>query len=132
MTRFRRDLTLAGLGGLVVGLLLALGATWLVTSGGFDPPLPYAVVALLLVILLGGFSLAEIPLMIFALRRLSGGHVGNQRIVVGVNALYVLFAAVYAAPIILLTGKVTWGLALSVFCVVRFVSSLVLVREPAP
>ena len=132
MSRFRRNLTLAGIGGLLASFLLAGISVWVVTSGMLTPPLPHRPVTLLLAIILGGFSLAEIPVMIFAMRRLSAEHLDNQRVVAGLNALYVFFAAVYGAPVTLLTGSLSWGLALCTLSVVRFVTSLAFVREPAP
>jgi hypothetical protein len=129
MSRFRRNLILAGIGGLLASLLLAVVSTWMVTSGMLNPPLPYRSVALLLVILLGGFSLAEIPMMIFTMRRLAAERTDNHRVVAGLNALYVLFAAVYGVPVSLLTGSVGWGLTLCALSLVRFVTSFSLVQE---
>ena len=130
MSRFRRNLMLAGSGGLLASLLLALVSTWMVTSGILSPPLPYRSVALLLVIVLGGFSLAEIPIMIFTMRRLSAERTDNHRVVAGLNTLYVLFAAVYGVPVSLLTGSVGWGLTLCALSLVRFVTSLAFVQGP--
>ncbi len=129
MSPFRRNLLLAGIGGLLASLLLAATSSWLVTSAILSPPLPYRLVAWLLVVILGIFSLAEIPVMVFAMRRLSAECTGNSRLVAGLNALYVFFAAVYGAPVGLLTGSVGWGLALSALSVVRLVTSLLFVRE---
>jgi len=130
MSCFRRNLMLAGIAGLLAGLLLAVVSMWLVTSGILSPPLPYRSVALLLVVVLGGFSLAEIPIMILTMRRLSAESTDNHRVVAGLNALYVLFAAVYGVPVSLLTGSVGWGLVLCAFSLVRFVTSLAFVQEP--
>lgn len=132
MGRFRRNLLIAGTGGLLASFVLAAISTWAVVGGILTPPLPYRPVALLLLILLGGFSIAEIPVMIFAMRRLSAEHTDNRRVVAGLNTLYVFFAAVYGAPAILVTGSVGWGLALCALSVVRFVTSFVYVREPIP
>ena len=129
MTRFRLNLILAGIGGLLASLLLAVVSTWMVTSGMLDPPLPYRSVALLLVVVLGGVSLAEIPMMIFTMRRLAAERTDNHRVVAGLNALYVLFAAVYGVPVSLLTGSVGWGLTLCALSLVRFVTSFSLVQE---
>ena len=130
MSRFRRNLMLAGISGLLASSLLAIVSTWLVTSKILSPPLPYRSVALLLVVVLGGFSLAEIPIMIFTMRRLSAESTDNHRVVAGLNALYVLFAAVYGVPVSLLTGSMGWGLALCALSLVRFITSLAFVQEP--
>ena len=130
MSRFRRNLILAGVGGLLASLLMAIGSSWAVTSGAVSPPLPYHAVTLLLAVLLAGFSLAEIPVMIFAMRRLSIERQGNHHVVAALNSLYVFFAAVYGVPVSLLTGSVCWGLALCALSVIRFATSLVFVQEP--
>lgn len=132
MGRFRRKLVLSGLAGLLTGALLASGSAWLVMSGKLRPPFPYRIVEVALVILLGGLSLAEIPLMLFALRRISTNQERNARTAATLNGFYVLFAAVYGVPVGLLTGNVTWTLFLSAFCIIRFATSLAFVREPAP
>lgn len=129
MSLFRRKLILAGIGGLLASLLLAAGTSWIVISGTLSPPLPYHPVTLLLVVILGGLSLAEIPVMVFTMRRLSSERQDNHRIVVGLNSLYVFFAAVYGVPVSLLTGNIGWGLALCALSVVRFATSLAFVQE---
>ncbi len=138
MERLRRDLLLTGVGGLLLAALLAAGAAWLVTSGTFKPPLPYPPIALLFAVLLGAFSLAEIPLMVYTIRRLeierrpgvNGDGQGNRPAVLGLNALYVFFAAVYAVPVMLFTGSLGWGLALCSLAVVRLASSVAFVARP--
>jgi hypothetical protein len=123
---------LSGLGGLVACWLLAGISAWLILAQVIEPLLPYSLVALLLVLVLGGFSLAEIPLMLFTLRRLMAERRGNTRVVCGLNALYVFFAAVYGTPVLLLTGNVAGGLALCGLGIVRFATSLIWVRESSP
>jgi hypothetical protein len=132
MSGFRRNLLLAGIGGLLASFALAAISACIVTSSILNPPLPHRPVALLLLVLLGGFSIAEIPVMIFAMRRLSAERTDNHRVVAGMNALYVFFAAVYGTPPILVTGSVGWGLALCALSVLRFATSLVFVRESVP
>ena len=133
MIGIRRILALSGLVGLLSGALLTGGSLWLVDSGILNPPLPYRIVEVVLVFMLVGISLAEIPLMIFAIRRLAGSSSGdNRRIAAILNGLYVLFAAIYAVPVSLLTGNVLWTLVLSALCIVRFATSMAFVREPVP
>jgi len=140
MDRLRRDLLLTGLGGLLLAALLAAVAAWLVTSGNLKPPLPHPLIASILGATFGAFSLAEIPLMVYALRRLEierrpaaggAGH-GNRPAVLGLNALYVFFAAVYGIPVILATGSLGWGLGLCGLALVRLATSYILVARPAP
>ncbi|MFN2183599.1 MAG: hypothetical protein ACK2UU_06390 [Anaerolineae bacterium] len=128
---FRRNLLLAGTGGLLAALLLAVLSAWLVGSGILHPPLPYVPVAILLAIVLGSFSLAEMPMMIFTMRRLAAERAENERLVVGLNALYVFFAAIYGVPVTLLAGNIGWGLGLCALSILRFATSSILVRETA-
>jgi hypothetical protein len=67
--------------------------------------------------------------MVFTMRRLVAERPDNQGVVMGLNALYVFFAAVYGAPVLLLTGSITWGLTLCALGLVRFIASLVFVHE---
>jgi hypothetical protein len=132
MSTFRRSLVVSGLVGLsACGLLAALGAR-LMASGTLEALLPHRLLVLLLGLVLGAFSLAEIPIMVFALRRLAVERRGNRGLVIGLNALYVFFAAVYGLPVLLLTGHLAWGLTLCSFGLLRFVTSLLFVREPGP
>jgi hypothetical protein len=131
MSRFRRNLLLSGLGGLLACGLLAAVAARLVAGGAVKPLLPYPTLVLLFVLIFGGFSVAEVPMMVFAMRRLLVERKGNYGFVLGLNAFYVFFAAVYGSPVLLLTGHLSWGLALCGLGVVRLMASLVFVREPA-
>lgn len=132
MSRSSRKLLLGGLGGLLCGVLVTAAAAWLIASSTIRPPLPHPPITLLLVVVLGGFSLAEIPLMIFAMRRLRSERSQNLAFVWGLNGLYVFFAAVYGLPVLLITGSIFWGLVLCGLVFVRFVTSLVFVREAHP
>ena len=100
------------------------------SNGTIPVLLPYPSVTLLLALVFGGFSLAEIPVMVFALRRLLIERQGNRGVVLALNALYVFFAAVYGLPVLLLTGSLGWGLALCGLGAVRLASSLLFLREP--
>jgi hypothetical protein len=139
MDTLRRDLLLTGLGGLLLAALLSAGATWLVTSHTVTPPLPYPLLTWTLAAIFCTFSLAEIPLMVYAMRRLeverrpaaAGTGLGNRPAVLGLNALYVLFAAVYGVPVMLFTGSLGVSLALCSLAVVRLVASVLFVARPA-
>jgi hypothetical protein len=124
-----RLLVTGGLGLLICAGLASL-AGGLVASGLIEPPLPYRPLTIALVVILGGFSLAEVPLMVYTLRRLAMERSANQAAVLGLHALYVCFAGVYGAPVPLLTGNLTWGLILSSLAVPRLVASLLFVRGP--
>ena len=128
--RLRRHMLLSGALGLVGCALVCALAIWLVSSGRLEPWFPQRWVVWVLVFLLGGFSLAEIPLMVFAMRRLAVERTENQGAVTGLNALYVFFAGVYGAPVFLLTGHIGWGLALSSLSLVRLIASWLFVAPP--
>ncbi len=130
MTRFRRHLLLSGTGGLLADGALAAVATWLTGSGTVPVLLPYPMVALLLALVLGGFSLAEVPMMVLAMRRLVAERRENVGFVLGLNALFVFFAAVYGVPVLLLTGNLGWGLGLCGLGLGRLAASLLCVHEP--
>ncbi|MGD8623632.1 MAG: hypothetical protein PVJ34_03775 [Anaerolineae bacterium] len=133
MNHFRRNILASGFAGLLACLLLAAFATWLVTGGRVKPPFPpFLPLTLVLVAILGGFSLLEVPLMVYALRRLAIERQANHKVVVGMNTLYVAFAAAYGLPILFITGDLTWSLALCSLSLVRFASSLLFVRQAAP
>jgi hypothetical protein len=130
VTRFRLNLLLAGLSGLLAGGLLAAICVWLIISETISPPLSHPAVTLISVLVFGGFSLAEIPMMVFAMRKLILERPGNHHVVMALNTLYVFFAAVYGVPVLLLAGSITWGLILCSLGLVRFVTSLIFVSEP--
>jgi hypothetical protein len=132
MSRFRLLVLLSGVGGLLASMPLAAVAARLVATDIISPLLPFRAVTLLFVVILAGFSLAEIPIMVFAMRRLLVERRGNHAIVLALNALYVFFATVYGVPLLLLTGDVGWGLALCSLGILRLVSSLIFVHEPVP
>lgn len=130
MSRLRRNLWWTGLAGLIVSLGTAAIGAWLAVSGTIPALLTHPGITLLLVLVFGGFSLAEIPMMVFALRRLLIERRGNRGVVLALNALYVFFAAVYGLPVLLLTGSVGWGLALCGLSAVRLATSLLFLQEP--
>jgi hypothetical protein len=138
VSRLRRNLVWSGLAGLLACGLLALLAVWLAKDGVIKALLPYPAIILLLVLVFGAFSVAEIPMMVFAMRRLlverrasvSHKRRGNEGFVLGMNALFVFFAAVYGAPVLVLTGSLGWGLALCALGIVRLAASLIFVIPP--
>jgi hypothetical protein len=130
VNNLRRRFLISGLGGLVACAVVAAIAAWLVQGGVIKALLPFPAIILLLVVILGGLSVAEIPIMVFAMRRLLVERPGNHGFVLGLNTLYVFFAAVYGTPVILLTGSLVWGLALCGLSIVRLAASLVFVIGP--
>lgn len=123
-------LAASGLAGLACAALLTTVGAWLVSAGRVNPPFEHPMFALLFAIVFGGVSLVEVPLMVFAMRRLLAERPMNRRMVTGLNAVYVLFAAVYALPVFLFTGSLAWGWILSAFALLRLAASLIFVRVP--
>jgi len=130
MTRFRRRVLLSGLAGLTANAALAALAAWLIAGGLVKAPLPYPLVTLVAAVALGGLSLAEIPIMVLAIRHLAAERSQDQRLALGLNAVFVFFAAVYGVPMLLITGSLGWGLALCALGLARLVASLLIVNQP--
>jgi len=118
----RSQLALSGLAGIAGGAALMGGALFVSQRSGL-PPLVTGRATLALLGFVLFFSLGEIPLMIYALRRLAGS-VGGARPAVLTNAAFTFFGAVYAAPFLLLTGQVDVSLALAGLCLVRLAGAL--------
>ncbi|MBN1136546.1 MAG: hypothetical protein JXM73_08165, partial [Anaerolineae bacterium] len=100
MTGFRRRLLLSGLVGLTADAVLATLAAWLIAEGLIKAPLPHPLVTLVATVALGGLSLAEIPMMVLAIRHLAAGRSKNQALAFKLNAVFVFFAAVYGTPVL--------------------------------
>jgi len=118
----RSHLALSGLAGIAGGAALMGGALFVLQRSGLTPLITgRGTLALLGFVLL--FSLGEIPLMIFALRRLTASAAGIRPAML-TNAAFTFFSAVYAAPFLLLTGQVEISLALAGLCLVRLAGAL--------
>ena len=118
-------LILPGLAGLTAGVALTTVAAWAATEGVVPrmvPPGPpsWALFGFALL-----FSVAELPLMVFALRRMAGS--AAHPVMVLTVAGFVFFAAFYAAPFTALTGQVVPGVALASLCLVRLACVVFLV-----
>jgi hypothetical protein len=125
--RLRSRLAVSGGLGVVGGAALTGGALFLLHRTSFT----FLVGGLGAWILLGFlllFSLAEIPLMVFGMRRMVGS-VPGRRLAILTNAVFTFFAAVYAAPFLLLTGRKGIGVALAGLSLVRFAGALWLVPD---
>lgn len=118
----RSQLVLSGALGVVGGAALLGGALFLLQRTGLRPLVTGWATWLLLGFLLI-FSLAEIPVMIFVMRHI-GKSASGQRLVVLVNVAFTFFAAVYAFPFLLFTGRVGIGVVLAALSLVRFASAL--------
>ncbi len=124
----RSSLILTGLAGLVGAIFLTALCLFITIQGWIPTLLSDPAFAWGLFLFLGAFSVAEIPVMIFGMRRILASH--NPKagyVTLFTNAAYTFFAAVYAAPFILLTGRLWSGVALASLALARFLASLVFV-----
>jgi hypothetical protein len=119
----RSRLALSGLAGIAGGAALMGGALFVSQRSGLTPLITGRTGMLALLAFVLFFSLGEIPLMIYALRRLTGSA-GGARPAMLTNAAFTFFGAVYAAPFLLLTGQVEVSLALAGLCLVRLAGAL--------
>jgi hypothetical protein len=120
--RLRSKLALSGGLGVAGGAVLMGGALFL-SQGAILKPLTSGLGTWALLAFLLFFSLAEIPMMIFAMRHMMGS-LSSRRLVNVTNAAFTFFAAVYAAPYLLLTGRVVIGIGLAGLSLVRFAGAL--------
>lgn len=115
----------SGLCGLALAILLTVGVAGAVWCGW--PPLVVTSAGRFVVLCAALlFSLAELPFMVVALRKLVAAA-GPEWIVALANGAFVFFAAVYAAPYTLLTGDVPLGAALAGLSLGRLGVSVALV-----
>jgi hypothetical protein len=127
----RSQLALSGALGVVAASALMGGGLFLWHRIDLKPLVSGRLLWLLLGFLLF-FSVAEIPVMIFGMRHM-GSSDSEKRLVALVNLVFTFFAAVYAFPFLLLTGRVGIGLALAALSLVRFAGALWFVpRDSSP
>ena len=72
--------------------------------------------------------MAEIPVMVFAIRRIAASDNPKAKyMALLANVGYTFFGAVYAAPFILLTGRLGLGTAMAALCFARFLSAVIFI-----
>jgi hypothetical protein len=123
----RSSIILTGLIGLI-GAFILTAFCLLVMTRGWIPAILSSNSRLVwgLFLFLAFFSVVEIPVMIFGMRRLAASpNPRSTYVVLLTNAGYSFFAAVYAAPFILLTGYLRAGIALATLSVVRLISAII-------
>jgi len=121
----RTNIALTGLIGLIGAVVVTVFCTVVVNRAWYPPIITNSGVVLILFLFLAVFSVAEIPVMIYGLRSIANSS--NPRastIVLITTAGYTFFAAVYAAPFILLTGNLWAGAALAGLSLVRLISAI--------
>ncbi len=119
----KRDIALSGILGLIVGLLIVFFANWL--KGFIPTPVSDSITTLVVFSIILLIALLEMPLMVFAIRRMSG-TIMPRRIIGGVFLFYVSFAAVYAAIFLLLTADSYSNLGMVLFAssTIRFLTGI--------
>jgi hypothetical protein len=126
----RRNVVLSGLAGLVGAILLTALCLLVVTQGWLPPLLTAMLQVWGTFFFLLFFSLIEIPMMVIAIRRLAASPNPKAKYVTLLTVTgYTCFAAVYAAPFILLTGHLWAGVALAGLAVIRFGSVILLIPK---
>lgn len=126
----RSSVILTGFVGLVGAMLFTALCLFVMTSGWITPLLTRPIYVWGLFLFLLFFSVVEIPVMIFGMRRIAASANPKAKyIALLTNAGYTFFAAVYAAPFILLAGK-SWlelasGVLLAALSIVRFGSAVI-------
>jgi hypothetical protein len=125
----RNNLLLTGVAGLVLGLIVTALSLFVMISGWLPALVsrPLYVWGIFLFLLF--FSLAEIPVMIFGMRKMIASiNPKAKYVVLLTNAGYTFFASVYALPFILLAGQSVLELAagalLSALGVIRFITAI--------
>ncbi len=122
----RTDVIIAAGIGLLLGVLItALGVIahrlWIPTL------FPQPIIAWLMFLMLGAFSLLEIPVMIFGIRKMvESGKPTTLKVALFTVGAFVTFAAVYALPNLLLTSPRTlWmGVVLAGVGLLRFAAAV--------
>jgi hypothetical protein len=123
MTRI--SIALTGLVGLIGAVIVTVFCMYVTIQEWYPIIITNSLIVLVLFLFLALFSAVEIPVMIYGLRSIAASS--NPRantIVLITTGGYTFFAAVYAAPFILLTGNLWAGAALAGLSLVRFISAV--------
>jgi hypothetical protein len=123
MTRI--SIALTGLIGLIGAVIVTVFCMAVVTQEWYPTIITNSWIVLGLFLFLALFSVAEIPVMIYGLRAIASSSNPRANIIVLIiTGGYTFFAAMYAAPLILLTGNLWAGAALAGLSLVRFISAV--------
>ena len=120
----KRDLVLSGIAGLILGLIVFLAANCVKNYIPFLAPSFLATLIVFAILILIAFL--EMPMMVFALRKMAQSATMPRGVIVGVFLFYVAFAAVYASMHVLLTGDnyFYFGTLLAALGLVRLASGM--------
>ncbi|MDM8518594.1 hypothetical protein QUF64_01000 [Anaerolineales bacterium HSG6] len=126
----RKNLIFTSLIGLVGALLLTLLSIVVVRLEWVPIIFSYYILAY---IFFGSFlilSLAEVPLMLYAMHQIANSkNPSARKALLMTNTGYVAFGAIYGAMFIVLTGYEELGALLALLSVARFVTSLIFLRN---
>ena len=133
----RNSLIISGTLGLAANISLTAVCIFVMASGRISPLLDHSLLISILFFFLLFFSLLEIPVMIFGMRRmLASVNPKAKYVVLVTNFGYTLFAAVYAAPFILLAGRTTFtlfiGALMSALGFARFITAMLFLPISIP
>ena len=123
MTRI--SIALTGLVGLIGAVVVTVFCVVVATQAWYPTIITNSWIVLGLFLFLALFSVAEIPVMIYGLRSIASSANPRANVIVLITTGgYTFFAAVYAAPFILLTGNLWAGAALAGLSLVRLISAI--------
>lgn len=120
----KRDIILAGVLGLVIAACIFLGANLV---KGYIPWIASSLIASIIVFIIVLFiAIVEMPIMAFGLRKMASSPTVPRVLIAGGFLVYVIFAAVYAAIYVLVTGDQYFylGTALAALGLVRFATGI--------
>lgn len=124
----RRNVILTGLVGLIGAVILTALCLFVVVLAWIPVLVRDRSLMWIILLFLLTFSLTEIPVMIFGIRRIAASvNPKAKYVALFTNAGYTFFGAVYAAPFILLTGELILGTALAGLSFVRFMSAVIFI-----
>jgi hypothetical protein len=122
----RNSIVLTGLIGLFGAVVLTVFCLYIMAQGWIPTLLTNPTHVWGLFLFLAAFSVAEIPIMIFGIRRIAASANPKAKYVALLTTTgYTFFAAVYATPFILLTGYLWSGVAMAALSVARFISAVI-------
>ena len=127
VTLTRRNVVLAGSAGVALGAIVIAAIIAFRPAEWLAPLAPYPIAHWVTFVFFGGVSIIEMPLMIFALKKLIADAV-SPIVLLLIVAAFVFFASVYALPNLLLTEKLWMGITLSTLILPRWILSVIFLR----
>ena len=113
------DVAVAG----AIGMLIGAGIYQLASavSEKYQALIAHPIGVAIIFLILLGIALAEIPVMLFGLKKIAASTTPRP-FLLGTHLVFVMFASVYAAIFVVLTGQIIWGWVLALVIVARFVA----------